>query len=215
MTTEHDKAVALAEKVGAPPGFIAAMQLRQAHVEWIPAMLAERDKQHTEELAQRSGVMPVVMCVAGDLQDDVPVITEARVREAIASLEAKLEQRDAEIQRQYDCITSHNKITREAEAKLEYIDREAIRMASEKAEAVLRAEILEERYESANRMRNAALSDLEQSEERMRELENFVSEVAKQKPEKPDYWSSCSQCERNASNAEELIDAAIKKESEK
>ena len=44
---------------------------------------------------------------------------------------------------------------------------------------------------------------------RVRELEkakNFVSDVAKQTPEKPDYWSSCSQCERNSSEAEEIIE---------
>lgn len=35
----------------------------------------------------------------------------------------------------------------------------------------------------------------------------FVREVAQQKPEKPDHWSSCSQCERNTSTAEELLQA--------
>jgi len=35
----------------------------------------------------------------------------------------------------------------------------------------------------------------------------FVREVAQQKPEKPDHWSSCSQCERNTSTAEELLEA--------
>ncbi|HEX2656149.1 MAG TPA: hypothetical protein VHN11_21205 [Xanthobacteraceae bacterium] len=33
----------------------------------------------------------------------------------------------------------------------------------------------------------------------------FVARVAKQKPEKPDYWNSCGQCERNISDAEELM----------
>lgn len=36
----------------------------------------------------------------------------------------------------------------------------------------------------------------------------FVARVAAQKPEKPDYWSSCGQCERNASDAEDLLAAA-------
>jgi hypothetical protein len=41
----------------------------------------------------------------------------------------------------------------------------------------------------------------------VKELETFVVRVAKQKPEKPDYWSSCGQCEHNASDAQELLDA--------
>lgn len=34
----------------------------------------------------------------------------------------------------------------------------------------------------------------------------FISEVSKQKPEKPDYWSGCSQCERNIEEAKELTE---------
>ena len=34
----------------------------------------------------------------------------------------------------------------------------------------------------------------------------FVVRVSKQTPEKPDYWSSCSQCERNSSDAEDLLE---------
>jgi len=36
----------------------------------------------------------------------------------------------------------------------------------------------------------------------------FVERVSKQTPEKPDYWSSCSQCDRNISDAEDLLAAA-------
>ena len=36
---------------------------------------------------------------------------------------------------------------------------------------------------------------------------DFLTELSKQKPEKPDYWSSCGQCERNSSTAEDLIAA--------
>ena len=36
-------------------------------------------------------------------------------------------------------------------------------------------------------------------------LEDFIQEIAKQKPEKPDYWNSCSQCEDNISESEELL----------
>lgn len=39
--------------------------------------------------------------------------------------------------------------------------------------------------------------------ERQRE---FLAQVAKQIAEKPDYWSSCGQCERNSSDAEDLIE---------
>lgn len=40
------------------------------------------------------------------------------------------------------------------------------------------------------------------------EWREFVSRVAAQGPSKPDYWSSCAQCERNASDAEDLLAAA-------
>lgn len=40
------------------------------------------------------------------------------------------------------------------------------------------------------------------------EWREFIERVAKQKPEKPDYWSSCSQCEHNISDAEDLLEAA-------
>lgn len=36
----------------------------------------------------------------------------------------------------------------------------------------------------------------------------FVERLSKQKPEKPDYWSSCGQCEHNIADAEELLAAA-------
>jgi hypothetical protein len=37
----------------------------------------------------------------------------------------------------------------------------------------------------------------------------FITDISKQKPEKPDYWSSCGQCENNIDVAEGIIDAAI------
>lgn len=43
-------------------------------------------------------------------------------------------------------------------------------------------------------------------------LRAFVAAVAKQKPEKPDYWSACSQCESNISDAEDLIEAMAKEQ---
>ena len=34
----------------------------------------------------------------------------------------------------------------------------------------------------------------------------WIKGVAQQEPEKPDYWSSCSQCQRNINDAEELLE---------
>ncbi|MGK8887577.1 hypothetical protein [Burkholderia gladioli] len=41
-----------------------------------------------------------------------------------------------------------------------------------------------------------------------RDAATFIREVAAQKPEKPDYWSPCGQCQRNAERAQDLLDAA-------
>lgn len=35
----------------------------------------------------------------------------------------------------------------------------------------------------------------------------FIEMVSKQKPEKPDYWSSCGQCQSNSNEADELLKA--------
>lgn len=34
---------------------------------------------------------------------------------------------------------------------------------------------------------------------------SFVKDISEQRPEKPDYWSSCSQCDRNIDNARDLL----------
>ena len=41
--------------------------------------------------------------------------------------------------------------------------------------------------------------------ENEREAYEFILRVSKQIPEKPDYWCSCGQCERNESDAEDII----------
>lgn len=51
--------------------------------------------------------------------------------------------------------------------------------------------------------------------EAAQELRAFAEKVSRQKPEKPDYWSSCGQCEHNISDAEDLIDAASAAQAEK
>jgi len=43
----------------------------------------------------------------------------------------------------------------------------------------------------------------------------FIEKIAKQTPEKPDYWTPCGQCEHNTSEAEDLLaiqpdDSALK-----
>ena len=38
-------------------------------------------------------------------------------------------------------------------------------------------------------------------------LLEFVQKIKKQTPEKPDYWSSCSQCEHNSNEGEDILEA--------
>jgi hypothetical protein len=38
------------------------------------------------------------------------------------------------------------------------------------------------------------------------ELKEFVEEVSQQTPEKPDYWSSCGQCQHNSDKAEDILE---------
>ncbi len=35
----------------------------------------------------------------------------------------------------------------------------------------------------------------------------FIEKIAKQTPEKPDYWTPCGQCEHNSSEAEDVLAA--------
>lgn len=44
------------------------------------------------------------------------------------------------------------------------------------------------------------------------EQRKFISDVARQTPEKPDYWNSCGQCARNIERAQELVDSDPKPE---
>lgn len=39
------------------------------------------------------------------------------------------------------------------------------------------------------------------------DLVAFIRDVAAQKPEKPDYWSSCGQCGHNIERAQDLLEA--------
>lgn len=98
MSTEQDKAVALAEKHGGmcwPTPDAISIRCKA-----LPAMLAERDKQHTEELAQQSGVMPPkpkTITMLSDLQSGTMQVmhedvAEQWVREALATMQARVEQ---------------------------------------------------------------------------------------------------------------------------
>ena len=77
---------------------------------------------------------------------------------------------------------------------------EALRMALEALED--RASLM--KWQKARDAVKEALTQPEQEPVAWRE---FIEQVAKQKPEKPDYWSSCSQCERNINDAEDLLEA--------
>ena len=91
------QAIALAIKHGLMPDSFgptvdtAHMRKKRAA---IAAMLTDNRAQVIAELAAKTGVMPFA-CPAGDFQEDVRVITEARVREALVIMQAKLEQAQA------------------------------------------------------------------------------------------------------------------------
>ena len=51
------------------------------------------------------------------------------------------------------------------------------------------------------------LIELESLKRELAMLVDFVTKVSTQTPEKPDYWSSCGQCERNSNEAEEIVSA--------
>lgn len=46
------------------------------------------------------------------------------------------------------------------------------------------------------------------------EVTEFINDVSQQEPEKPDYWSSCGQCDRNIDRAEEIVDKIKKDKTE-
>ncbi|WP_254661814.1 hypothetical protein [Burkholderia sp. CCA53] len=54
-------------------------------------------------------------------------------------------------------------------------------------------------FEAAEREREQLRAELEAAAA-------FVQDVSKQKPERPDYWSSCSQCEHNIDRAQDLLE---------
>lgn len=57
---------------------------------------------------------------------------------------------------------------------------------------------------------NAAKERIADLECRVEQLKLFAQDIANQTPEKPDYWSSCGQCERNISYADDVLSEASK-----
>jgi hypothetical protein len=67
-------------------------------------------------------------------------------------------------------------------------------------------------YEEKARLRreNEALKRRVAELERERNvLLAFAQDISKQKPEKPDHWSSCGQCEHNIEQAQDIIESSI------
>ena len=48
-------------------------------------------------------------------------------------------------------------------------------------------------------------NDLLSSPRALEMVVEFLNEVAEQIPEKPDYWNSCGQCDRNINTVEDII----------
>ena len=119
--TKEQQAVELAEKHSAKFPYGEVLMYRSDFTSMLADHAQQAIEAHTAELVANAGVMPPDVPEWVDEPHLAAVFTEhsQKFREAIAVLQAKLEQRDAEIQRQYACIASHNKITRDAEAKLE------------------------------------------------------------------------------------------------
>ena len=67
--------------------------------------------------------------------------------------------------------------------------------------------VIDGRQMQAKSSVDKAVNRLTQPEQEPVAWREFIEQVAKQKPEKPDYWSSCSQCERNINDAEDLLEA--------
>lgn len=57
----------------------------------------------------------------------------------------------------------------------------------------------------AVRQRNDAREQLAASQAREQQMREALIEISTQRPEKPDHWSSCGQCDRNIDNAQDLV----------
>lgn len=56
-------------------------------------------------------------------------------------------------------------------------------------------------------MIEALREQLAEAQASVKVLRDFAIKISQQIPEKPDHWASCSQCEHNSSDAEDVIEA--------
>lgn len=104
MTTDQDKAVALAEKHGAVIGVRHATVTSGDGILFTPeeltAMLAERDQQHSEELANTAVVMPEIISIFGNgyPKQGLKVMRAEDCKDAFATMQAKVEQLEEAVQ---------------------------------------------------------------------------------------------------------------------
>jgi chromosome segregation ATPase len=141
-----------------------------------------------------------------DDDDTAKQPTRQLVRKLLAHIDALDRRLDAAMNALDPVIDDSAKIKTELHAALD---------AKEKAEA----ETKEARYRwTVNSQRadkaeircaelqaeNAALKDASVSTgKELNKLQAIVDRIAKQKPEKPDYWTECGQCGRNINDCEE------------
>lgn len=134
-------------------------------------------------------------------------LEQARLLGISGSRAARLMAEVAEVRRERDAALAavrHNEaVYVRLEAELQ-ADLSAALARAERAEALHKeafgaAVDWQDRAEVMERDLEAARRDLAEEAE-------IISEISQQKPEKPDHWSSCGQCERNQRDAEYFID---------
>jgi len=59
--------------------------------------------------------------------------------------------------------------------------------------------------DTANAIIAQQADEMKGLQDQLDKLRPFVVGVSQQRPEKPDYWCSCGQCERNIEDARELV----------
>lgn len=64
-----------------------------------------------------------------------------------------------------------------------------------------------QQLDAANTLINKYREETTSLHQQVKLLSDFVTKISEQLPEKPDHWSSCSQCEYNSSDAQDIIEA--------
>ena len=92
-----------------------------------------------------------------------------------------------------------------AENAAEIIDRHfaPLRRRAEQAEA--RVKELQKQEAESRRLFYAEQDKRQSAEYRIGELEAALRKIAAQKPEKPDYWTPCGQCDSNIEDAKDAL----------